>query len=207
MKHCMLGIDVSRWQGVVDWQTVAHSVDFAILKAGGSDAGFYTDKTFEYNYTNAIKAGLHVGAYYFVGKKCTSRKDGEADAKRFLKILGDKKFDMPVYMDFEAPSAAFKWGNTMSAVGFCEVMEEAGYFVGIYASDIAGFKDRLILDLLKPYSLWVARYGVEPKYVKDYGMWQVTSKGKIKGINTYVDLNYCYKDFPAIITSRKFNNY
>ena len=65
------GIDVSRWQGVIDWKAVkADGVEFAIIKAGGSDAGFYKDRTFEQNYAGAKENGISVGAYYFVGKLC-----------------------------------------------------------------------------------------------------------------------------------------
>lgn len=70
------GIDVSHWQGDINWASVkADGINFAIIKAGGSDDGFYTDSKFETNYNEAVKAGISVGAYYFVGKKvCVSRR-------------------------------------------------------------------------------------------------------------------------------------
>lgn len=203
----MYGIDVSHWQGTIDWKKVANVAKFAIIKAGGSDKGFYMDKMFNYNYVCAKEAGLHVGAYYFVGKKCISEKDGAADAVRFINIIRNKQFDMPVYLDFESPSAKTRKGNTDAAVAFCRTLEQAGYFTGIYASDIGGFRDKLDLSRLKDFTLWVARYGNEPMYVKNYGIWQSTEKGKIKGINTYVDLDVCYSDFPSIIINGGFNNY
>ena len=68
------GIDVSRWQGNIDFNKVkASGVDFVIIKAGGSDSGFYTDKNFLHNVISAALAGLHIGAYYFVGKGCKSK--------------------------------------------------------------------------------------------------------------------------------------
>ena len=82
------GIDVSRHQLTIDWTAVKNSgIEFAIIKAGGSDDGFYEDSTFQRNYAGAKGAGLAVGAYYIVGSKCISREDGIADAKRFLKII------------------------------------------------------------------------------------------------------------------------
>ena len=96
------GIDVSHWQGDIDWEQVkASGIDFVIVKAGGSDAGFYTDKYFEKNYAGAKSAGLMVGAYYFVGKYCISTLDGSADAQRFLKICEGKTFDLPLFIDIE----------------------------------------------------------------------------------------------------------
>ena len=82
------GIDVSRFQGMIYWDKVkADGIGYAIIKAGGSDDGFYTDSAFERNYAGAKAAGVPVGAYYYVGRLCISREDGIADAKRFLGML------------------------------------------------------------------------------------------------------------------------
>ena len=68
------GIDVSHWQGTIDWNKVKKAgIEFAIIKAGGSDAGFYTDSKWEANYKGAKAAGIPIGAYYFVGYKMSSR--------------------------------------------------------------------------------------------------------------------------------------
>ena len=201
----MKGIDVSHWQGNIDFSKV--KTDFAIIKAGGSDAGFYKDRKFEQNYAGFKSRKIPVGAYYFVGKKCKSRADGVADAKRFITMLKGKQFEMPVYIDFEAPDATFKEANTDACIGFCETMESAGYFVGIYASDISGFKERLNLTRLKPYSLWVARYGSAPKYVTNYGIHQDSSTGRVAGIAGNVDTDICYVDYPSVIKKKHFNGF
>jgi lysozyme len=205
----MKGIDVSHWQNQIDWDSVkSEGIEFVILKAGGSDNGFYTDKTFETNYTEARNHGLHVGAYYFVGPKCTSRESGEADAKRFLEIIKGKQFDMPVYIDFEAPNASNVSGNTDACIGFCEVMKAAGYYPGIYASDVSGFKNRLDKSKLTAYTWWVARYGKEPEYaVERKDIWQYSSAGTVKGINANVDMNEAYTDFPSYIAANGLNGY
>jgi len=201
-------IDVSRWQGNIDWAKVAADDIFgAIIKAGGSDDGFYTDACYEQNYAGAKAAGVNVGAYYFVGPNCTSAAAGEADAKRFIEQLAGKQFEMPVYIDFEAPNGADKAGNTDAVVAFCKTMEAAGYFAGIYASDISGFKDKLELSRLTDYSLWVARYGSEPVYATGWAMWQYTSSGNVAGINGRVDMNRCLVDFPQIIKDGKLNGF
>ena len=94
------GIDVSHWQGNIDWNKVKKAgIEFAIIKAGGSDAGFYTDSKWEANYKGAKAAGIPIGAYYFVGKDCVTAAAGKADAERFLKILKGKQLEYPVYMD------------------------------------------------------------------------------------------------------------
>ena len=202
------GIDVSKYQGNIAWKQVKDSgIDFAIIKAGGSDDGFYTDPTYEANYKNAKAVGMPVGAYYIVGPYCVSKEDGIADAKRFLKMLEGKTFEYPVYIDLELTSPTTKTGTTDAVIAFCKTMEAAGYFCGIYASDISGFKDRLELSRLKTRALWVASYGSMPKYVSSYGIWQKSSTGRVPGIVGDVDLDECYVDYPRIIKNAGDNGF
>ena len=202
------GIDVSVHQGDIDWKTVKNSgITFAIIKAGGSDAGFYKDSKFEKNYTNAKAVGMPVGAYYYVGSGCTSKADGIADAKRFLEIIKGKTFEYPVYIDLEATSPSAKACATEACIGFCETMENAGYYCGIYASDVSGFNDRLDLSGLSKFDKWVARYGSKPVVVKSYGIWQKSDSGRINGINGNVDLDEAYKDYPTIIKNAGLNGF
>ena len=205
----MKGIDVSRWQGSINWNAVRYAgIEFAIIKAGGSDAGFYKDPYFEANYSGAKAAGIHVGAYYFVGPGCTSAADGKADAERFIAQLAGKQFDFPVYIDFEAPSAANPSGNTDACIAFCETMEAAGYYVGIYASDYSGFKDKLEKKRLLPYTWWVAHYGAEVDYAtENKGIWQYTSDGSVPGISGRVDMDEAYIDYSGTITAGGYNGY
>lgn len=204
----MKGIDVSRYQQNVNWELVkAGGINFAIIKAGGSDDGFYTDSTFEKKYAGAKTIGMPIGAYYIVGPLCISREDGIADAKRFLKILEGKTFEYPVYIDLELTAPKDKAGATDACIGFCQTMEQAGYYCGIYASDVSGFADRLDLERLTAYDKWVARYGSKPQYVKTYGMWQYSSTGKVQGIGPAVDMDESYMDYPEIIKAKGLNGY
>lgn len=202
------GIDVSHHQGDIDWGTVSKSIDFAIIKAGGSDGGFYTDSKFEQNYKEAKDAGVNVGAYYYVGPNFTSEEAGVADAERFLKIIDGKTFEMPVALDLESTDSSDKDGATTAAIAFCRTMEAAGYYVMIYASDIYGFEERMALDRLTEFDKWVARYGVEPQYVKEYGIWQYSSTDHVDGIteNT-VDKDVAYKNYPEIIKNAGLNGF
>ena len=204
------GIDVSRWQGNIDFNAVKNAGNnFVIIKAGGSDctSGLYKDSYFDINYQKAKQAGLNVGAYFFVGPGCKSAEAGANDAVKFDNILKGKRFEYPVYIDFEAPDASNKSGNTDAVITFCACMETWGYYVGIYASDISGFKDRLYIDRLSNYDKWVARYGSEPKYVKSWGVWQSSSKGNIPGIQGHVDIDYSRNDYPGIMKSKHLNGF
>lgn len=200
------GIDISHWQGNIDFQKVKNSgIDFVIIKAGGSDKGFYTDRKFYDNVRLAQLSGLKVGAYYFVGKNFVSFEDGVEDAKRFTKIIHGIALDYPVCLDIESTNVIDKIGATEACVGFCKYLEKKGYYVVIYASDISGFKERLDIDKLKDFDKWVARYGSKPEYVKKYGMWQKSSTGIIDGIDSYVDLDESYIDYSSIIHLQKLN--
>ena len=198
------GIDVSSWQGIIDFEKVRQDgICFCVCKAGGSDAGTYIDKRFYENVAKAREAGIPCGAYYFVGKSCTSYEAGKADAERFERIIRSVKLLFPVYIDFEAPDGSSRAGNTQAVIGFCEYMASKGYLPGVYASDISGFKNKLMLPGLGALQRWVARYGSEPKWQ----MWQASSKGNIDGINGHVDIDYCNVDYAQYIVTNHFNGF
>ena len=202
------GIDVSSWQGFIDWQKVAaDGVKFAILRAGGSDGSFFTDPKYYRNYLEAKKAGIHVGAYYIVGKYCTDSIAGLNDAQRFADIIKDTQLDYPVYIDFELPTAKTREGNTEAVFTFCRYMENLGYYAGIYASDLGGFRSLLNMEKLKPFDKWVARWDKEPTYAKPWGIWQTGSKGNVKGIAGHVDMDLSKHDYSEIIKQHHLNGF
>ena len=202
------GIDISHWNGDIDFNKVkASGIEFVIIKAGGSDRGFYTDPKFKENYEKAKAAGLFVGAYYFVGKKFYGDLSGIEDAKRFIKILQGMQFEYPVYLDVETTDARYKELATDAAIAFCITMEAAGYYVGVYASDISGFKEKLNHDRLIAYTHWVARYGKDPEVCKEGVILQYSSKGAVDGIVGSVDLDKSSVDYSKIIKSKGFNGF
>ena len=109
--------------------------------------------------------------------------------------------------DLESTSPKDKSGATEAVRAFCNILEDAGYYAMIYASDISGFKERLSVDMLIGYDKWVARYGSNPTYTKKYGIWQYSSTGNIRGIQGKVDLDRAYKDYPAIIKAHHLNGF
>lgn len=202
-----LGIDISHWQGGIDFRKVKETgISFVIIKAGGSDRGFYQDRQFENYYRLAKLSGLKVGAYYYVGKRFLSALDGKTDAQRFMRIIQGKDFEYPIFLDLEETAPENKELATIASVAFLEELEANKYFAGIYASDISGYKERLIMKSLDPYTKWVARYSTKkPTYAKDFGIWQYSSSGQIDGINTNVDLDLSVIDYAKIITEKGLN--
>lgn len=206
------GIDVSGSQGVINWKKVKQAgVKFAILKTGGSNAGFYTADRFAENYKGATAAGVPLGAYYYVGKNFKTAADGDADAQRFLAILKGKRFAYPVFVDVEETRPADKACVTDATLAFCETVEKAGYYVGIYSSAVSGFVDRLDAARLKKFDFWVADYRASTieagKPALACGMWQYSETGSVAGITGRVDLDIAFKDYPAIIKAKGLNGY
>lgn len=200
----LAGIDVSRWHGSINFKSVkAAGIDFVIIKAGGSDAGFYEDPMFKSNYTGAKAAGLKVGAYYYVGSKFQGTESGIVDAKKFIRILGKRSFEYPVYVDVESTPQKEKAGTTDAVISFCKYMESKNYFTGIYGSDVSTFHDRVQADRLSSYTWWVAGYGKEPSH--NYSVWQYSSSGSVIGISTRVARDISKTDFNVIV-NKHFNN-
>lgn len=132
---------------------------------------------------------------------------GKTDAERFLQILKGKQLEYPVYMDNEAQPTSAKAGITEATIAFCETMENAGYFVGIYGSAVSGFKERMDDTKLTSYAHWVAQYSSKCSYKGDYGIWQYSSKGSVDDISGNVDLDIALVDYPTIIKNGGFNGY
>ena len=156
-----------------------------------------------------IAEGIDGGLDHHVGNGEHGALDAgrQADADHFLQLMSGKVFEYPVFLDIEVTPRQYKKYITDAAVVFCRELENKGYFAGIYASDISGFKDLLSIDRVAPFCKWVARYGNKPAYVKNYALWQYTSKGTIPGISGPVDIDISYKNFPKIIKGGHFNGY
>lgn len=201
------GIDVSVWQGVINWEKASkdNHVNFAMLKVGGSDSGFYKDKYFERNYSEAKKYKVPIGCYYFVGKNFISEADGVADAKRFLEIIKDKQFEYPVVLDVESTNIIDKLGVTEACMAFLTELEKNGYYAMIYSYESFFYQnvDRLKLN---KFDKWVANISTDPRMLV-YGIHQYSWKGKIDGISGDVDLNRSFKDYPKIIKDAGLNNF
>jgi len=199
------GIDVSVWQGDIDFTKVKTAgIDFAIIRAGYG-AG-HKDKWFEANYKKAKAAGLHVGAYWY--SKAGRFAAAEQEADSFLAVLKGKQLDYPVYIDVEEKSQLNEGRDFVSGLirTFCERMEAAGYFAGFYTS--ASYAKSLVReDVLKRYSFWCAEWGKACSYKDSCGIWQYSSSGLVNGIRGRVNLDYAYQDYPAIIRSGGYNGY
>lgn len=200
------GVDVSKYQGEIDWEKVkASGIDFVIVRASYGWSAGQTDPTFARNAAGAQAAGLAVGAYHYSYAKTV--EEARKEAELFYHTIRDKKLDMPVYLDLEDPGQAGlgKAALTEIAAAFCSYLEERKYFVGIYAN-LNWLENKLDLDRL-PYTVWLARWAAAPGYGGSFGLWQFSSKGQVDGIDGLVDRDACYQDFPTLIRRAGLNGF
>ena len=197
------GIDVSKWQGKIDWAKVkASGIKFAILKAGSI---YGKDSCFDINYKNAKSNGINVGAYFFSYAKNITEIQKEADI--FLSYLKGKQFEMPVYLDIEDKSQTSLSKDVLTdmVITFCDKIEKAGYYTGVYTY-YSFFKNNLNMDKIKRFTIWLAHYTTKTDFT-GHDIWQYSSEGKVNGINGNVDMNIIYKDFSSVIANNYLNGF
>lgn len=204
----LLGIDVSKWQGKIDWKKVkADGVQFAILRAGYGRELSQKDVTFEDNYKGCKANGIPCGIYWY--SYATSPEDAVKEAKTCLEAIKGKQFEFPIYFDLEEKKQFDLGKEACTAIvkAFLETVEKAGYWVGLYMSK-SYLETYITEDVRNRYAVWVAHYGVsKTTYKGQFGMWQKSSTGKVKGISGDVDLNECYIDYPAEIKKAGLNGF
>lgn len=195
-------IDVSKHQGNIDFQAVKNAGVYAvIIRAGYGRETSQKDPMFDTNYAAAKAAGLHIGAYWY--SYADSVADATKEATACLSCIQGKQFDFPVYYDLEESSTAALGKDTCTQIAqtFCNAIEDAGYWAGIYANT-NWWQNYLDHATLWPrYTVWLADYRQAYNTTLGRDMHQYTSTGRVSGINGNVDLDRCTRDFPAEIGS------
>ena len=190
------GVDVSAYQGEIDWQQVRQSgIDFAIIRLGyrGYESGkLVEDKFARDNLEGAREAGLRVGAYFF--SQALSIKEADQEIEYMLEILEDTKLDMPIILDWEIPASNARTKNmdarTLTDIQrhFCGQMRDKGYTPMVYFNWHQS-ENLYYLSELEDYPFWLALYQDRMTYPWQVEMWQWTDKGTVPGIQGPVDLN------------------
>lgn len=195
------GIDVSRWNGVIDWPTVAnYGIGFAILRI--TEVGNVIDSCFEKNYSGCQKHNIPTGVYKY--SYAMTVAEIQSEARKVVEVLNGRKLQYPVWLDLE-------WNNQRSlgaerihklAEAFEKIITAAGYKFGIYCN--VDWYLNVICSHLKKYDFWIARYPasdngtLQERLRPDFGVgWQYSSKATIPGISGKVDRNVFYKDYAA----------
>ncbi|MDO4566010.1 MAG: glycoside hydrolase family 25 protein [Oscillospiraceae bacterium] len=204
-SEALAGIDVSVFQGDIDWAAVrAAGIDFAIIRAGlrGYESGtVFEDENLETNLKGATEAGMPIGVYFY--SQAATEAEAVEEAEFVLERIEGYEISWPVVFDMEevnsstsrtlALSAAQK---TDIAIAFCERVKQAGYTPMIYGN-MRWFAENMELDRLEDYDKWFAQYFSRPHYPYEYTIWQYTHTGAVDGISGNVDLNIAFFDYSA----------
>ena len=192
------GIDVSKFQGSINWSQVkASGVDFAIIRVGyrgyGSGA-LVEDSQFRANIQGASSAGIPVGLYFY--SQAVNEEEAVEEASMVLSLCGGYRLNYPIYYDTEYVAGGRANGisretRTACAVAFCETIRNAGYSAGVY-SYASWFYNSLSYANISKYSIWIAQYRDTLDFKYSYKIWQYSSKGRVPGISANVDMNIAY---------------
>lgn len=195
-----VGIDVSKWNGEIDWDKVRSAgVEFAIIRAGyrGSVTGsLVEDPYFAANIKGATASGMPVGVYFFT--QAVNEVEAVEEASAVLKLVKEYNLDYPIFIDTEGAGGNGRADGldvetrTLVCEAFCRTIVNAGYSAGVYGSR-NWYNNRLYADRLdNDYCIWLAEYRSVPLYQGYYQIWQYTSQGKVDGISGNVDMNVSY---------------
>lgn len=203
------GIDVSKWQGNINYDKLINTgkVDFMIARAGWyseSRQQFMLDECFERNYSEAKRKKIPIGTYLY--SYATDVEEAKREAiglVNYLKSTGQTEFDLPIFFDIEDKTQVNinKQTQTDMCKAFGEIIKANGFKVGIYSSSYWLLTKIDLAQIPSDYAIWVASFGIDDgnipgdkyKFPGEHDIWQYTSKGKLDGIEGYVDMNICYK--------------
>ena len=212
----MKGIDISQGSGKVNFKALKSAgYEFIIARAGYGSSVTQVDTRFHSYAKDALAAGLHVGAYWFIYARTID--EAEQNAKCFLEVVEPYKgkLDMPLYIDYEYDSTRYYEQSTgiketkTIATGYikraAEVVEAAGFYSGVYLNPDY-MNNHVNYSELKAFTLWLAQWEVsKPSY--NCGIWQSAGDTEIAEAGGGVDLNQCYVDFPTIIRRAGLNGF
>ena len=196
-----MGIDVSKWNGNIDWNAVKNSgVSYAIIRCGyrGSSTGaLIEDPKFRSNIKGAKAAGLKVGVYFF--SQAVNEVEAVEEASMALSLASGYGLNYPIFLDVESSGGRgdgiSKETRTAVCKAFCSTVQNSGVSAGIYANK-TWFTEMINTGSLTGYKIWLAQYASAPTYTATrYDMWQYSSKGKVSGINGNVDMNISYLNY------------
>lgn len=197
-KRARTGVDVSTYQGEIDWQAVAaDGIEFAILRLGYrgyTEGGLFQDQTFEANLQGALNAGLDVGVYFF--SQAITPEEAEAEAAYILNAVEGYEIACPIAFDWEpiTPGSGARTDSlpndtlTRCADAFCAKIRDAGYTPAVYFNQSLGYL-RYDLRELTEHVLWLAEYDTRPDFYYHFDLWQYTHTGRVAGIQGDVDLD------------------
>ena len=204
VNQLVYGIDVSRWQGDIDWSKVAaDGITFAMIKCGGGDDGLYEDRKFKQNIQGALANGIQVGIYFYSG--ATDAKTAYDEASFCINLIKDYQITYPVAFDWELKTGDYDQ-VTQACETFCNVVKSYGYQPMVYSNRNRWYDNFDGEKLAGKFKVWMACYWSEYYYTSTrwaygddlasfkwhYDMWQYGVTDTVDGIDGYVDMNIAF---------------
>ncbi|WP_418423949.1 GH25 family lysozyme [Blautia sp.] len=212
------GIDISSWQGKIDWKKVSdYGMDFAIIRI--TEVGNVKDSQFENNFAECNKYKIPVGVYKY--SYAMNISEIQSEARKVVSVLNGRRIQFPVFLDLEHNNQRALGSESIHkmADAFREIIEAAGYKFAIYCN--VDWYVNVICNHLRKYEFWIARYPandngtLQERLRPDFGVgWQYSSKAVIPGISGNVDRDVFYKDYAepqkeetAVVTKTKLQEF
>ena len=205
-KARALGIDVSFFDGAIDWNAVkAQGIEFAIIRIGGrgwTSGAIYDDSRTQEYLRGARAAGVKIGVYFY--STAIDRREAVEEANMTLRVLDGISLEYPIFIDMEF-SGEYPKGRSDQlspseradiVIAFCETVQNSGYRAGVYASQnyLKAYIDYHSVD---QYTVWLASYTANnklPRFYERYDIWQFSDRGRVNGIRSDVDMNAIYEN-------------
>lgn len=200
------GIDVSSYQGDINWDETKKYIDFAIIRCGyGNNVESQDDSKFKRNSEECERLGIPFGTYLF--SYATNLSMAQSEVEHTLRLIKDKRLEYPIFLDVEERNQLALPKEDLVAIVkyYCEKLEEAGYYVGIYAS-LSTLNNQLNDEALLKYDKWVAEWGKDFTYRGHSGLWQNTDDARIGGVPARVDGDIAFYNYPEIIRKNGLNH-
>lgn len=190
------GIDVSEFQGKIDWNKVkSDGIKYAILRCGfGMDITSQDDSCFKYNMEQCEKLGIPFGVYLF--SYANTVEKARSEAQHTLRLIKGHKLSLGVWYDIEDNNTSGKVSKEMLTNiinTYCNTIKNEGYCVGVYCS-VSWLDNKIESQIKNNYPIWVAQYYSKCEYTGKYVLWQYSSSGKVNGISGNTDMNYLYDE-------------
>lgn len=201
------GVDMSVYQTNVNYKMLKDDgVDFAIIRAGYGKLASQKDVRFDQHYNGCKSVGINVGAYWY--SYAMTEAEARQEAKACIEVLKKTQCEYPIYYDVEEQKQYALGKAKVSAIvkAFCDELEKAGYWVGLY-TNASWYNNVIDVSIKERYAIWIAHWRVsKPGIAGSYGIWQY-DVGKQPGVEGDCDLDRGYIDYPTLIKKAGKNNW
>lgn len=210
-----VGIDISKYQGKVDFNKLKAVCNFVLIRAGYTGYGDgvqHGDPYFLVNMAGAKAAGMPWGAYWF--SQAINEDEARAEARYMMGLIKDQKPEYPIYIDTELSGAPCLSGRadsigkekrTAVVKAFCDELEANGYFAGFYCSE-SWWHNNIDGKALSRYTAWIAKWSAKAPNCP-YAIWQYKNDANVPGVKNVVDMDKTSVDFPTIIKAKGLNGW